>query len=187
MVLGNQGVNAPFACVLISIVTLAGGGRSGPPEKTVKASERFKGLFLVVVVISNLGGGCVVLSGGSERIVIIPPVKFTVKRWFRDRAGGASDGIRGGAVMRCRALVERVMETTSEAGVVSLRPCRGEAGDADKRATGEDEPRGPRRRFEGLLVIRNGMDGAKSIGVDGLMLEIEFFPREVEPRNLRDG
>lgn len=87
------------------------------------------------------------------------------------------------------------MEATGQTDVVLPCPCRGEAGYAEgKRATGDGEPRGLGRCFEGLLQIVSGllaprirMGGAESIPVDGLTFEIEIFRgerREVEPGDL---
>jgi len=91
------------------------------------------------------------------------------------------------------------METAGQAEVVLLRPGRGEARYADgERATGESEPRRPKRWLWSLsLIVYNGPEG---IVVDGLAFEIGFVRGEcivddagnrgrgeVEPRNLRDG
>jgi len=102
-VMDRRRVNVSFFCVLILTVTLAGGCRSGPPEQAVKPSEGFEGLFPVIAEIRNLGDGCVVVAGGSKWVVV-PLVESTLERWFRDSAGGMSEG-RGDSVVVCRTFM----------------------------------------------------------------------------------
>ena len=182
-----------------------GRSRSGPAREVAEPSEGLKGLSLVIVVVRDLGNG-VVLAGCSKGVVI-PLMEPVLVRGLCDHAGRALDGIRGDmkSLVIGRAIiewsVEWVMKTTGQTDVVLLRPGRSEAGYTESEgATRESEPRWPKRRLLGLLLMvsivldtRNGVEG---FGINGLTLEIGFVrgergvgdprSREVEPRDLED-
>ena len=177
-----------FASVLIFVVDSARNCRSGPPREVAEPSEGLKGPSLVIVVVRDLGGNGVVLAGGSKGAVI-PLMEPVLVSGLCDHAGRKLDGIRGDvkSLVIGRAFVkwsvEWVMETTGQTDVVLLRPGRSEAGHAEsKRATGESEPRWPKRRLGGLLLmvsitlgVRNRVKG---VAIDGLSFEIGFIRGE---------
>jgi len=195
----HQHANAAFASILILAVDSGRGRPSGPTEEVGKPREGVKGPFLIIVVVRDIG---IVLGGGSKWIVVtlVEPVLVgglcDHACWTLERIRGDVEGLVIGRVFIGR-FAERVMETTGETDVVLLRPGGGEARYADgKRATGEMEPRGTRRRLGVLLPIVS-MGGPEGIAIDGLTLEIGFVRGErvagdpgnggSEPRNLGDG
>jgi hypothetical protein len=195
-VLNPQLPNPPFAGVWISTADFAGSCHRGPLGEAARPSEGLNGLVLVVVVARDLGGNGIVPAEGSKGVVI-PLVGPVLVRGLRDHAGGTLDGTRRdtkGAIGR--ALIDRsvewVMEPTGQTEVVLLRPGRGEAGHTNcERTTGESEPRGSRRRLEGLLLDLRGVAGSEGVAVDGPAFEIGFVrvvggSRESEPRDLGD-
>lgn len=187
-VLNHQRPNGLFASVLILAVDFGRSRRSRPPREVAEPSEGLKRPSLVIVVVRDLGGNSVVLAGGSKGIIIplMEPVRVC---GLYDYAGRALDRIRGDikSLVIGRGFIKRsiewVMETAGQTDVVLLRPGRSEAGYADsERATGESEPRRPKRSLGGLSLmvsalfdVRSGLEG---VGIDGLGFEIGFVRGE---------
>ena len=199
-VLDPQLPNPPFAGIWISTTDFAGScHRSchrGPLEETARSNKGLNRLALVVVVSRDLGGDGIVPAEGSKGVVV-PLMEPVLMRGLRDHAGGTLDGTRRdteGAIGR--ALIDRsvewIMEPTGQTEVVFLRPGRGEACHADcEGTTGESEPRGSRRRLEGLLLDLRRVGGSEGVAVDGPAFNIGFVrvvggSGESEPRDLGD-
>ena len=205
-VLDHQRSNGLFTSILSLVIDFGRSRCSGPPREVAEPSEGLKGRSLVIVVVRDLGGNGVVLAGCSKGVVI-PLVEPVLVRRLCDHAGRALDGIRGG--MKSSVIgrtiiewsVEWVMKTTGQTDVVLLRPGRSEAGYAESEgATGESEPRWPKGRLWGLLlmvsIVLDTWNRVEGFGINGLTLEVGFIrggqgvsdprSREVEPRDLED-